>query len=279
MRWNIITDSSCDMFELESQYNEIYFSSIPFVISVGTRDLVDDESLKTSEMIDKMETSEELSHTSCPSPGAWYQEFEKPGYTIAVTISSKLSGSYNSANTAKNMILEASPDKKIALVDSRSTGPEIVMIVHKICECIKMGADFDTVVKEANECARHTHIVFALSSFNNLIKNGRMNKIVGFIAGKLNFWGIGIGSDEGTIRLKQKVRGRNKALEVIIADIKERGAECKEIVISHCQNSELAEKLKDDIQCLWHDIKVNVVPTRGLCSYYAERGGLIIAYR
>lgn len=204
------------MFELESQYNEIYFSSIPFVSSVGTRDFVDDESLKTSEMIDKMETSEELSHTSCPSPGAWYQEFEKPGYTIAVTISSKLSGSYNSANTAKNMILEASPDKKIALVDSRSTGPEIVMIVHKICECIKMGAAFDTVVKEANECARHTHIVFALSSFNNLIKNGRMNKIVGFIAGKLNFWGIGIGSDKNGVWLPLRERqtrpGRSRGL-------------------------------------------------------------------
>lgn len=278
MKWNIITDSSCDLFELEKQHHDIHFSSIPFVISVGTKDFIDDDTLDTSEMVTIMEKSEEVSRTSCPAPYAWYHQFKQSGYLIAVTISSKLSGSYNSAATAKNMLLEKYPDKKIALIDSHSAGPEIVLIVRKICEWIDAGTDYETVIKKAEEFARHTHIVFALSSFNNLVKNGRMNKIVGFIAGKLNFWGIGIGSDEGTIKVKQKVRGKNRVLEAIIADIKERNSTPDEIVISHCQNAELAEKLKEIIQNTWYNVKVKIVPTRGLCSYYAERGGLIIAY-
>ena len=113
---------------------------------------------------------------------------------------------------------------------------------------------------------------------NNLIKNGRMSRIAGFIAGKFNLWGIGIGDDQGAIRIKQKVRGKRMALEAIIDDMKERMAEPTAVVISHCQNPELAETLKEAIEKLWHNIIVKVVPTRGLCSYYAERGGLIVAY-
>ena len=278
MEWNIIADSSCDTFELEKQYSDIRFSTIPFVISVDSKDYVDDETLDTARMVSAMEESKKTSHTSCPSPNAWYEQFLKPGYTIAVTISSRLSGSFNSATTAMNMIHEKYPDKKIALIDSHSTGPEMIMIIRKLCEWINSGTDFDDVVRNAIEYEKRTHIVFALSSFNNLIKNGRMSRIAGFLAGRLHMWGIGIGSEEGTIIIKHKVRGQKKALETIISDIKERRVKPVEVVISYCQNLELAETLKAAIEKLWNEAKVTIVPTRGLCSYYAERNGLIVAF-
>ena len=278
MKWNIIADSSCDMFTLEKHSDDLSFSSIPFVISVDGKDYVDDETLNISRMVSEMEESKKASHTSCPSPEAWYEQFEKPGNTIAVTISGRLSGSYNSAGTAMNMILEKYPDKKIALIDSRSTGPEIIMIIRKLCNLIESGAGFDAVVAGADEYAQHTHIVFALSSFGNLIKNGRMGKIAGFLAGKLHFWGIGTGSEEGTIQMKQRARGKKMAVEAIINDVRERRNHPGEVVISHCQNQELANVLKESIEKTWHDAQVTVMPTRGLCSYYAERGGLIVAY-
>ena len=278
MKWNIIADSSCDLFTLEKAYTDISFSTIPFVISVDGKDYIDDETLNTSQMVLIMEESKKASHTACPSPEAWYEQFEKPGYAIAITISSRLSGSYNSASTAMNMILETYPDKKIALIDSQSTGPEMIMIVRKLCKLIESGADFDTVVTGANEYAKRTHIVFALSSFGNLIKNGRMSRIAGFLAGRLHLWGIGIGSEEGTIQIKQRARGKRMAVEAIIDDIRERRNNPGEVVISHCQNPELAQSLKESIEKAWHDAHVTVIPTRGLDSYYAERGGLIVAY-
>ncbi|MCM1299695.1 MAG: DegV family protein [[Eubacterium] siraeum] len=278
MKWNIITDSSCDLFDLNNRSGNIEFSSIPFVISVGKKDCIDNKVLDVSEMITAMENCESVTHTSCPPPYAWCEQFEKPGYSVAVTISSKLSGCYNSANTAKGMILEACPDKKIAVIDSRSAGPEIVLIVEKLCEIIKTGADFDTVISSINEYIEKTHIIFALSSFNNLVKNGHMNRLTGIIAGKLGFWGIGIGSEEGTIQFKQKVRGNLKALDAIICDIKECGTELKTVVISHCQNAEMAEKLKKAMLDICHNVKIKIVQTRGLCSYYAERGGLMVGY-
>lgn len=278
MQWNIITDSSCDLLNLENQSSNINFSSIPFVISIGADDYVDNEMLNVPDMITAMEKCKNASHTSCPTPFAWYEQFEKPGYSIAVTISGKLSGSYNSAHAAKNMILERFPEKRIALIDSRSTGPEIILIIKKLSELIGAGNDFDYVIEKAEEYIRQTHIIFALSSFNNLVKNGRMNKLAGFIAGKLGFWGIGIGSEEGSIEIKQKTRGKRNVLAAIINDMKERGIKQDTVVISHCQNAELAERLKNAIQDIWRNVKVMIIPTRGLCSYYAERGGLIVGY-
>lgn len=281
MKWNIITDSSCDLYNLDEQSEKIRYASVPFVINIGNRDFVDDEKLNTVEMVTAMEKCREASHTSCPSPYAWYEQFEKPGCSIAITISSKLSGSYNSACTARNMILEKYSDKKIAVIDSRSTGSEIVLIVMKLCKLINAGHDFNSIIEKIGHYMQHTHIVFALSSFNNLIKNGRMSRITGFLAGKLGFWGIGIGSEQGTIIIKGKARGSKKALDIILDDIKERG-HIKErgqtVVISHCQNAEFAERLKLAIQKVWNTVEVKIIPTRGLCSYYAEKGGLIIGF-
>ena len=165
--------------------------------------------------------------------------------------------------------------KKIAVIDSLRSGA--CSARQKICELIESGADFETVV-ERELYSRHTHVVFALSSFNNLVKNGRMSKIVGFVANKLGFWGIGIGSEQGTIEIKQKIRGSKKALDAIIEDMKERGYNCGKVVISHCRNAEFAESVKSAIQSVWDKAEVKIVHARGLCSYYAEKGGLIIGF-
>ncbi len=278
MKWNIITDSSCDMFGLGREYENIVFSSVPFTISVGDESFIDDHELDIDRMIDSMDACAQASHTACPSPHAWQEKFEQEGNVIAITISSKLSGSYNSACAAKDMVLEDDHNKKIAVIDSRSTGPEMVLLVRKLCELIESGADFDSVVEKAELYSRHTHIVFALSSFNNLVKNGRMNKIVGFVANKLGFWGIGIGSEQGTIEIKHKLRGSKKALDAIIEDMKERGYNCGKVVISHCRNAEFAESVKTAIQSVWDKAEVKIVHARGLCSFYAEKGGLIIGF-
>lgn len=278
MKWNIVTDSSCDLFPAALQGGKVQISTVPFVISVGNRDFVDDETLDTAEMLDAMEHCQQASHTSCPSPQGWLEEFEKADFCIAITISSNLSGSMNSAVLAKEMMLERYPEKKIAVLDSHSTGPEIVICVERICDLIEAGTDFEKVVSEAEALLRDTRIVFALSSFDNLVKNGRMSKMVGFVASKLGMWGIGIGSNEGTISIKGKTRGATKAMSMLLEDMKERGFQGGKIVISHCHNLDFANRLQSKIKELWQDAKISIMPTRGLCSFYAERGGLILSY-
>ena len=251
---------------------------MPFVVSVGEHDYVDDPSLDTAAFLDAMEGSEAPSRTSCPSPQAWLEQFEKAEQSIALTISSNLSGSYNSAMTAKQMAQERAPEKKIAVLDSLSTGPEVTLCVEKIRALIEAGEEFSGVVEKAQAQLKETRIAFALCSFHNLVKNGRMSRLAGVLARRLNMWGIGIGSEEGTIAIKGKVRGSAKAIALLVQDMKERGFRGGRVIITHCQNLELAQKLQSKILELWQSAKVSIMPTRGLCSYYAERNGLIVGY-
>ena len=278
MKWNIVTDSSCDLFPQAGFAPEAELSSVPFVVSVGEHDYVDDPSLDTAAFLDAMEGSEAPSRTSCPSPQAWLEQFEKAEQSIALTISSNLSGSYNSAMTAKQMAQERAPEKKIAVLDSLSTGPEVTLCVEKIRALIEAGEEFSGVVEKAQAQLKETRIAFALCSFHNLVKNGRMSRLAGVLARRLNMWGIGIGSEEGTIAIKGKVRGSAKAIALLVQDMKERGFRGGRVIITHCQNLELAQKLQSKILELWQSAKVSIMPTRGLCSYYAERNGLIVGY-
>ncbi|NLL93266.1 MAG: DegV family EDD domain-containing protein [Clostridiales bacterium] len=278
MKWNIVADSSIDLFNMEIDCEDIKFSTVPFVINVGEAEYIDNENLDTNELITAMKKCSSASCTACPSTDSWYEKFNEEGNVIALTITSGLSGSYNSAYAAKNMILENNPDKKIVIIDSLSTGPAMVLILRKICELISKDKQFDDVINETRQYMKHLYTSFVLSSFDNLVKNGRMNKLTGFIANKLGLLGIGIGSEKGTIEIKGIARGREKAMGIVINDMKQRAAQVKTVVISHCHNIEFAEKVKTEIQNIWSDVKVTIIPTRGLCSYYAEKNGLIIGY-
>lgn len=275
MKWKIVTDSSCD-WALESPACAV--SSVPFVISAGDEDFVDDAALQVPAMLDAMERCEMASHTSCPTPQAWLEEFEQADRCIAITISSRLSGSMNSAQIARELALERAPEKRIAVLDSRYTGPEIALCVEAMQGWIAQGMDFEGVVRAAGRFLQKTHIAFALSSFDNLIKNGRMSRAVGFLAHKLGMWGIGAGSDEGEIAVRGKTRGPWRAIGMLIAEMQEKGFCGGRVAIDHCCNPDFAEKLRAKILEHWENARVSIHPTRGLCGYYAQRHGVIVVY-
>ena len=278
MNWKIIADSSCDLKKADMQESAVSFETVPFTIKLDDRDFIDDESLDVEEMLTDMEHAEKIGSSACPSPHAWMQACGTADHVVALTISSALSGSYDSARAAGELLVQENPDRHIHVVDSRSTGPAIALCVRYIAERIRSGECFEKIVQEAENCVKNTKTVFALCSFDNLVKNGRMNRIVGFVAKKLGLWGIGIATAEGKIGIRGKARGVAKALEVIIEDMKSRGFEGGHMIISHCRNQKIAEELRNLVQKIWPTADISVLPTRGLDSFYAEREGLIVAY-
>lgn len=278
MKWNIIADSACDLKKAYIINSDIRFDTIPFTISVGENNYTDNEDLDIQEMMSDMENSGQPSFSACPSPHCWEEEFKKADNSIAITISSNLSGSYNSAVLARTNVLEEYPNKKIHVLDSLSTGPECAMCILKIADWINDGLEFEQIVAKAEEFLANTNTAFALCSFDNLIKNGRMNKLVGFIAKTLGIWGVGIASSHGTIFIKGKARGPAKAISIITDYMHSCKFSGGSVMISHCFNSDIAEKLKSAIIEKWPTSKIAILATRGLDSYYAERGGLIVAF-
>ncbi|MBR3641033.1 MAG: DegV family protein [Oscillibacter sp.] len=277
MKWCIAADSSCDLFPNDLASERFAFHTIPFGIRVGEREYIDDETLDTAEMISATEACPTASRTVCPAPGPWADVFRRAEQSIAITISAKLSGSHNSAQAARDMVLEEHPDKKILLLDALSTGPALVLCLRKLAEWIEANLPMETIAEKARERIRLTNTVFALSSFDNLVKNGRVSKLLGFAARRLNIWGIGKGQ-EGEIKFIGKARGALKAVGVILDDMKSRGFRGGEVVISHCLNAPLAQTLREQILQTWAEAKITILPTRGLDSFYAEREGLIVSY-
>lgn len=277
MKWSIVADTSCDMYKSELGITEIGFVTIPFTIRIDDMDYIDDESLSISEFLDKMERGKSGLTTACPSPGQWADAFNSADQTIAITISSALSGSHGSANVARNMVLRENPGKKILLLDSKSTGPAMALCIRKLKEWVEAGHSIEGIAELAGNFIEKTNTVFALCSFDNLVKNGRINSIMGFLAKKLGLWGVGI-DNRGELLIKGKTRGRRNALGMILDDMMGRGYCGGDVAINHCQNEGLAMRLKSLIQEQWGMAKVTIRPTRGLDSFYAERGGLIVAY-
>ena len=277
MKWRIISDSSCDIFELDHKREDLYFSTVPFVITVDDKDYVDNEELDVKELVKAMAASKK-SFTSCPSPAEWIREFGDEGDVFAVTISANLSGSYNSACTAREMILEQDPERNIEILNSRGTGPSLNMIIYKLRELIDKGLGFEEVRTEIHRFMEDHKLIFALSSYHNLVNNGRMPKIAGIVLGHLGLWGVGIASEEGTIKMKKIAKGGRKTLQVIMGDLKERVADKGCVVISHCENEEFANNLKKAVQSAYSGMEVRIMKTRGLCSYYAEKGGIIVGF-
>ncbi len=276
--WHIVSDTSCDLHTLEGGEGVFDFSTIPFTIRIGGREYVDDENMPVEEMLTANENHSEMAQTSCPSPEDWRKQFAPEGPALAFTISAALSGSYNSACTAKQMLEEENPDKEIAVIDSKSTGPGVAMLVLRARELILQGKPFREIVAALNQQVKRMNTIFALASYHNLIKAGRVSRLVGFIAGHLGFWGIGIASEEGEIAMRGKARGDRSMMRFMLEEIKKIGLSGKEIHISHCQNEKDALALKEQLEETFRGVKVVLRGTRGLDSFYAERHGLIIAF-
>ena len=277
--WHIVSDTTCDLFTLDGGEGVFDFATIPFTIRIGDKEYIDNDSMPIEEMLEANENHAEMAQTSCPSPEDWREKFAAPGPVLAFTISSALSGSYNSACTARTMIQEEEPDKQIAIIDSKGTGPEVATAVLKAREMILAGKSFDEIEKELNRTVDETHIIFALASYRNLIKAGRVSRLVGFIAGHLGFWGIGIGDENGEIAMRGKARGDKSMVRLMVEEIRKIGlAPHKKIRIHHCVNEKDATALKDQLQAAFPEADITVIPTRGLDSFYAERRGLIVSF-
>ena len=278
MTWHLVADTACDLHTLEGGKDLIDFGTIPFTIRIGGKEYIDDENMDIPGMLEANESHDELAQTACPSPEDWRARFSAAGPVIAFTISSALSGSYNSACTARTMLLEEEPDKQIAVIDSKATGPEEAMLVWAARDLILSGMEFSEIEKTLNETAERIHTSFALASYHNLIKAGRVSRLIGFIAGHLGFWGIGIGDENGQIAIRGKARGSRGMVRFLTEELTRVGLAGKQIVISHCRNEKDALALKESLARVFPQADILIQATRGLDSFYAERSGLIVGY-
>lgn len=270
----IVADSSADTLFRESGL----FDSAPLKIITTEKVYTDDKDLDVREMVDDLRQYSGKSSTSCPNTEDYLKCFGDADEVFCITITAALSGSYNSACLAKKQYEETYPDRKVYVINSLSTGPEMRLIIEKIEELIESGLEFDEICRDVDEYMKNTGLLFMLQSMKNLANNGRVSHIAAKMAGILGIRALGKASARGDLEMLEKCRGEKRALDSIIEQLKNLGYKGGKIRIAHCFNEEFANKVQCSLKAEFEEINVEVYNCRGLCSFYAELGGLLIGF-
>ena len=270
----IVADSSANVMQLQ----KVAFAVAPLKIITAQREFVDDQNLDLPDMLSHFESYKGRSQTSCPNPEDWLKAFGDAEDVFCVTITSGLSGSYNAACIAKSMYEAENPGRRVFVIDSLSAGPELTLIVEKLQCLICEGKSYEEICRYMPEYQKKTGLLFILESLKNFAANGRISPAVAKIAGVLGIRIVGKASDQGTLEPTDKCRGEAKALSTILERLKESGIKAGRVHLAHCQNALAAGKLKDMIRNALPDVVVTIGENLGLCSYYAEKGGILVGY-
>lgn len=274
MENKIIMDSAGDIQRFEG----IDFACVPLKITAGEREFVDDGSMDVEEMVSYLKSYKGKAITACPGVGDYLSAFGDAENIYCITITSALSGSYNAAMIAACTYQEQYPDRHVHVFDSLTAGPEMMLMAEKIRELIREKCSFEAIVHKVKTYQEKTRLMFSLESLHNLANNGRVSPAVAAVAGILGIRLVGRASEQGTLEPTGKARGEKKLVPELVRQITEMGYRGGKVLINHCLNFEAAAKVKDVLVERFPAAKIRIGKTGGLCSFYAEQGGLLIGF-
>ncbi|GAB6106171.1 DegV family protein [Fusibacter bizertensis] len=278
--YKIVADSSTDVDQ--SFLKEFPVTLIPFKLYLDDKEYVDDENLDVDGFVSDMKKITATPKSSCPAPNDFLEHFEGEEDEIyIVTISSHLSGTYNSAILAKNIYNSENPNKKfIHVFDSLGAAAGETLVARQIHELKKLGYTKEKLIESMSVFIKEMKVIFISESLNNLIKNGRISKWKGLIASTLNILPIMSSDGNGEIKLLEKVRNSNKAylrlIEIMQTELIKSGR--KIVAITHVGNPERAEQIAAGVGTLKTVEEIINVKCAGLSSLYADSKGIIVAF-
>lgn len=276
MDQQIVVDSCCDVTPEISR--ELNITSVPLTITLGEKSITDDDDIDLPRFMEDMKNCKSRIGSASPAPALYKEAFLEAQTSFAVTLSSNLSGSYASAMVGRDLALEEGAD--VHVFDSKSASAGEVLIAIKTGEMIKAGIQSSEIIASIEAFIKQMKTYFVLENIDNLMKNGRINKITGTLINALGIKPI-MGEDgDGNIALYSHARGEKQIIDKLADTIKRsnRDFEGQSMVIAHCNNLGLAEKLMDEIKRRFSFGKILIVPTKGISSVYANNKGIIMAF-
>ena len=152
------------------------------------------------------------------------------------------------------------------------------LIIEKYKELIGRGLPFEEICGEIQRYAARTHLIFSLESLTNFVRNGRVSPAVAAAANLLSIRIVGRASSEGELEPIYKSRGEKRAISQLYEVMKESGYEGGKVRIRHSDNENAAQKLAELIRSDFPECDLQIGRNNGLCSYYAEKGGILVGY-
>lgn len=276
MRYKIIVDSCCELPENLESDNRLQI--VPLELEVGDYRIMDDENFNQRDFLNRVAEYAGCPKSACPSPEKFLSAYRDDAERVyVITLSSHLSGSYNSAMLAKNLYGEEDRAKQIHVFDSESASGGETQIVLKIIELEEKGLDFEDIVEKVERFRSSVRTYFVLDNLETLRKNGRLSGVKAMVASTLNIKPIMAGC-KGKILQKAQSIGMKKALsrigEMLVSELKDAKDRC--LIISHCNAPERAEFIKKLILARTQFKQVIILNMRGISSLYANDGGVIV---
>ena len=270
----IVADSSANVHYRKA----VPFASAALKIITNDREYIDDANLDVAAMVADFSAYKGKSKTSCPNPQDWLDAFGHSDEVFCVTITSGLSGSYNAAIAAKQMYEAENENAKVCVIDSLSAGPELLLIIEKLEELIGRELPFEEICREIEEYQKVTGLEFMLESLKNLAANGRVNPAIAKVVTVLGIRIVGKASDQGTLQNTDKCRGQARSLTTMVKNMEKAGLKTGKVIIAHCENEAAAMEVKDLLAEKLPQVKVQIMACTGLCSFYAEKGGMLVGF-
>ena len=278
MSYKIAIDSCGEL--LNEWKDDERIEAVPLTLMVGGESIIDDENFDQKSFLKKVAECPECPKSACPSPERYMKAYEDDAEHIyAVTLSSELSGSYNSAVLGKSLFLEDNPGKKIHVFNSRSASGGESLIAMKIVECEEKGLSFEKIIETVDKYIEEMSTFFVLENLETLRKNGRLSRVKALVASALKIKPVMGSTPEGSICQFDQARGMNKAIVKMVEHVGEKGINIHEktVAITHCNCPERAKMLEEAIRERLNPAKIVVMDTAGVSSMYANDGGVIVA--
>jgi DegV family protein with EDD domain len=276
MSYKIVVDSCCEL--PEELGNDSRFESIPLGLEVGDYQILDDASFDQAEFLRQVAAYPKSPKSSCPSPERYLEAYHSEAERVyVITLSSHLSGSYNSAVLGKSLYHEKYGTKQIYVFDSESASCGETQIAFKIMELEEQGLPFSTITEEVSKFRDGMHTYFVLDNLDTLRKNGRLTGVKALVASTLSIKPV-MGSERGQIIQRGQCIGIKKAIgkiaDLLVSEVVH--PEHKMLIITHCHALERAQTLKELILAKVSFRDTIIMDTAGISSMYANNGGVIV---
>lgn len=242
----IVTDSCLDIpEELIREHN---IEILPVLINFGDKSYVDREEINLKEMQEKIERDKVLPTTAQITPSRFEEYFRNAlneGYkVVAVLMSSNMSGTYNSACIAKDMI----ESDDIVIIDTQVITSAQGFLVLKACELRDKGFTAEEIKKEIDAMKHKMRASLCFESLENLVRGGRISKTAGAIGTALGLRVI-IGFEDGMMVAKDKIRGNKKVIKKIISDYENSNPDKNEpVMLIEIVSPEIKAELKSYLE-------------------------------
>ncbi len=276
MSYKIIADSCCEF--PEEYAKDAKYQRVPLTLEVEEFQIVDDDTFDQADFLRRVEASPKCPKSSCPSPESFKEAYRTDAENVFVfTLSSKLSGSYNSAELGKRLYIEEYGEKNIFVCDSESASCGEYQLAKKAAEWSEEGFPFDEICKKLDDYRDNVKTYFVLNNLETLRKNGRLSGVKALVASTLSIKPV-MGEKKGEILQLGQAIGIKKGLAKMAEMIAKEAVnpEEKTLMITHCNCPERAESVKEMVLALTKVKDVLILDTKGVSSMYANDGGVIV---